>query len=64
MPKILRSQSTSTRKAMPPARYTRQTNKPRGAHVRKEAAMKQHRFWAYAMVVCAVMAIYTGKKRA
>ena len=49
---------------MPPARYTRQTNKPRGAHVRKEAAMKQHRFWAYAMVVCAVMAIYTGKKHA
>ncbi|WP_425429848.1 DUF6219 family protein [Collinsella vaginalis] len=26
--------------------------------------MKQHRFWAYAMVFCAVMAIYTGHKRA
>lgn len=25
-------------------------------------AMKQHRFWAYAMIVCALMCVYTGKK--
>ena len=26
--------------------------------------MKQHKFWAYAMIFCALMAVYTGKKRA
>lgn len=26
--------------------------------------MKQHRFWAYAMVFCAVMAVWTGRKHA
>ncbi|WP_207645511.1 hypothetical protein [Marvinbryantia formatexigens] len=25
-------------------------------------SMKQHRFWAWAMVVCLVMLFYTGKK--
>ncbi|MFR6292005.1 MAG: DUF6219 family protein [Peptococcaceae bacterium] len=24
--------------------------------------MKQHRFWAYASLVCMILAIYTGKK--
>ena len=28
------------------------------------SAMKQHKFWAYAMVVCAIMAVYTGRKHA
>lgn len=26
--------------------------------------MKQHKFWAYAMVFCAVMAVWTGRKHA
>lgn len=34
------------------------------ANAKEVREMKQHKFWAYAMVVCAVMAIYTGKKHA
>lgn len=31
---------------------------------REESTMKQHKFWAYAMIFCAIMAVYTGRKHA
>ncbi len=35
-----------------------------GATHPRGGGMKQHKFWAYAMVFCAVMAVWTGRKHA
>lgn len=32
--------------------------------MRRGLLMKQHRFWAYAMLFCAAMAVCTGRKHA
>lgn len=34
-----------------------------GSHGKEESALKQHRFWAWAAVICMIMVMVTGYKR-